>query len=139
MEPARHEFKVGKLVVNGERFDFKPEPALKFAAKPGDLGDIYLHYGYREASKAKETLNLSFTVELDGKVLGTRKTKVEDSRVVTDEQWGLLKHETTLNTKGTLKGRFTIEATYEKGAWSGKGGTAVTPFKQTGEFTVTVR
>lgn len=139
MEPKRHEFKVGKLVVNGAKFEFHAEPTMKFNAKPGDVGDLYLQYGYREASKEKETFTLNFTVELNGKTLGTRKTKIEDSRVVTDEQWGLLKHETTLNTKGILKGKYTIEATYEKGAWSGKGATAVTPFKQSGDFVVTVR
>lgn len=139
MEPKRHEFKVGKLVVNGSKFEFQPEATMTFTAKPGDVGDLYLQYGYREASKEKETLTLNFTVELDGKTLGTRRTKIEDSRIVTDEQWGLLKHETTLITKGTLKGKYTIEASYEKGAWSGKGGTAVTPFKKTGEFVVTVR
>jgi hypothetical protein len=138
MDPTRREFKVGKLVVNGHKFEFHAEPT-QFTAKPGDIGDIYLHYGYKEASKDKETLELRFTVSLDGKELGTRRTIIKDSRVVTDEQWGLLKHETTLNTKGTVKGSFTIEGSYEKGAWSGKGGVAVTPFRKDGTFTVTVR
>ena len=139
MQAGRVEFKVGKLVVLGNKFDFKAEPSLTFTARPGDVGDVYLQYGYREASKEKETLNLSFNVELNGKSLGTRKTRIEDSRVLTDEQWGLLKHETVLNSKGIIRGKYTIEATYEKGAWNGKGATSATPFKQTGEFTVTVR
>lgn len=140
MEPTRREFRIGKLTVDGEKFKFMPEAAaLKFDAKPGDLANLYLHYRYAEASKDKETFDLSFTVELNGKVLGTRKTKIEDSRVVKDEQWGLLKHEANLTTKGTVKGKFTIEANYAKVAWSGKGATANTPFKQSGEFVVNVR
>ena len=139
MEAPRHEFKIGKLVVVGNRFDFRPETALMFGGKPGDLASVYLQYGYEEASNDKESLDLRFTVEIDGKKLGTRTTRIEDSPLVKDQQWGLLKHETSLNKKGTLKGRYTIEATYAKGGWTGRGKTATIPFLQTGEFTVNVR
>lgn len=139
MEPRRQEFRVGKLVVQGDRFAFEPEASLKFEGRTGDIASVYLHYGYEEASRLKETLDLKFSVEFNGKRLGTRSTRIEDSRVVKDEQWGLLKYETNLDTKGTLKGAFTIEATYEKGLWSGKGENARTPFKHVGGFIITVR
>ncbi|HLE47932.1 MAG TPA: hypothetical protein VI818_06510 [Candidatus Thermoplasmatota archaeon] len=136
---GRQEYKLGKLVVKGKSFEFRPPETFTFEGKVGDQAGLYLQYGYKEASRAKEFLHLRFSVKLEGNDLGMKEVKIEDQPMTTDEEWGLLKHETPLAKKGLINGRFTIEGTYTETQWRGKGPVNETPFKHEGKFQITVR
>ncbi|MBI2077096.1 MAG: hypothetical protein HYT80_01815 [Euryarchaeota archaeon] len=136
---ARQDYKLGKLVVKGSSFEFRPPETFSFEGKMGDQAGLYLQYGYKEATRAKEFLHLRFGVKLENNDLGVKEVKIEDQPLTTDEEWGLIKLETPLEKKGTISGRFTIEGTYTETAWRGKGPSNQTPFRHEGKFQIRVR
>lgn len=128
--------RLGVLRVVGGKFAFDPTTVAGDVTVNEDA-EIELVWHYEEASRAREWFRVRLQVDGLGEPL-ILQAGVDDNPLSTEDEWGRLRQPFRITTRGQVKLRWTLYASYRAGSWT----TAAVDgddYRLTGDLVVNVR